>query len=53
MKMNDEIEKSTLISEVEQYGIKKIKEVEKKFRQKRGELTKYEVDERVRIADDK
>ena len=34
MKMNDEIEISVLISEVEHYGIKKIKEVEKKFRQK-------------------
>ena len=34
MKMNDEIEKSTLIIEVEDYGIKKIKEVEKLFRQK-------------------
>jgi len=32
MKMNDEIEISVLISEVEHYGIKKIKEVEKKFR---------------------
>ena len=34
MKTNDEIEMSALISEVEHYGIKKIKEVEKKFRQK-------------------
>ena len=34
MKTNDEFEISTLTSEVEHYGIKKIKEVEKKFRQK-------------------
>ncbi len=32
MKMNDEFEISTLTREVEHYGIKKIKEVEKKFR---------------------
>ena len=34
MKTNDDIEMSPLISEVEHYGIKKIKEVEKLFRQK-------------------
>jgi hypothetical protein len=34
MKTNDEININALTSEVEHYGIKKIKEVEKKFRQK-------------------
>ena len=53
MKMNDEIEISVLISEVEHYGIKKIKEVEKKFRQKGVVPPKYDVDERFRLADDK
>ena len=52
MKMNDEIEISVLISEVEHYGIKKIKEVEKKFRQKGVVPPKYDVDERFRLADD-
>ena len=34
MKTNDEININALTSEVEHYGIKKIKEVEKKYRQK-------------------
>ena len=34
MKSNDEFEISTLTSEVEHYGVKKIKEVKKLFRQK-------------------
>ena len=34
MKINDEMNINALTSEVEHYGIKKIKEVEKKFRQK-------------------
>ena len=34
MKTNDDIEMIPLISEVGHYGIKKIKEVEKLFRQK-------------------
>ena len=34
MKTNDEMNINALTSEVEHYGIKKIKEVEKKFRQK-------------------
>ena len=34
MKSNDEMNINGFTSEVEHYGIKKIKEVEKKFRQK-------------------
>jgi len=34
MKSNDEMNINEFTSEVEHYGIKKIKEVEKKFRQK-------------------
>jgi len=36
MKSNDEMNINALTSEVEHYGIKKIKEVEKLFRQKGG-----------------
>ena len=52
MKTNDEININALTSEVEHYGIKKIKEVEKKYRQKGVISPKEECDETVQTLGD-